>query len=412
MKYVINDQIVLSRAPEGPLEAHLGSFTEFVSAQGYVPSSIHNQVRLAACFSRWLKQKGVELQHITSDHSRRYLLYRASQVKPYQGDIATLRHLLGFLRGENVIPAETVSVPQLTPAESCTQAYEQYLREARNLAEATIINYVPFIRSFLKNRFRGGPVILSRLYTSDVVSFVQHQAPVLHMKRAKLMTTALRSFLNYARYRGEVTLDLAAAVPVVANWSMSSIPRAISSDQVRQLLASIDRCTAMGRRDYAILLLLARFGLRSSEVAFLELDDINWNTGVLRVCGKGGFRNEFPLPSDVGKAIAEYLKSGRPGSTSRRVFLRAKAPIRGFQGASGVGSIVRHSLKRAEIDAPSYGTHQFRHGLATDMLRQGASLGEIGDILGHHNPQTTMIYTKVDLEALRTLALPWPGGVQ
>jgi site-specific recombinase XerD len=298
------------------------------------------------------------------------------------------------------------------PAERCAQEFEQYLRQQRALANATVVNYVPFIRKFLTDRFGNGPVRLSRLRARDVVRFVQRQAPRLHRKRAKLMTTALRSFLQYARYCGHITLDLAAAVPAVANWSMPSIPRAISADQVRQLLASIDRRTAMGRRDYAILLLLARLGLRSSEVAFIEIEDIDWNTGTLSVRGKSGLRNEFPLPPEVGKAIAAYLCNGRPPSTSRRVFLRAKAPIRGFRGAGGVGSIVRHSLKRAGVTAPTHGAHQFRHGLATEMLRQGASLGEIGDVLGHRHPQTTKIYTKVDLEALRTLALPWPGGVQ
>ncbi len=231
------------------------------------------------------------------------------------------------------------------------------------------------------------------------------------MKRAKLMTSALRSFLKYARYRGEVVLDLAAAVPTVPSWSMSSIPRAISADQVHQLLASIDRRTAMGRRDYAILLLLARLGLRSSEVAFLVFDDIDWNTGTLSVCGKSGLRHELPLTREVGEAIAAYLQNGRPPGISRRVFLRTKAPLSGFQGASGVGSIVRHALQRAGINAPTDGAHQFRHGLATEMLRQGASLGEIGGVLGHRHPQTTKIYTKVDLKALRTLAQPWPGGV-
>jgi len=193
---------------------------------------------------------------------------------------------------------------------------------------------------------------------------------------------------------------------------MSSIPRAIPAEQVRQLLASIDRRTAMGCRDYAILLLLARLGLRSGEVASLELDNIDWNAGQLSVRGKSGQRSELPLPAEVGAAIAVYLRRGRPQSTSRRVFLRAKAPIRGFQGASGVGSIVRHRLQRAGLNAPTHGAHQFRHGLATQMLRQGASLDEIGEVLGHHNPQTTTIYTKVDLDALRALAMPWPGGVR
>lgn len=412
MQYVVNDQVVLSRAPEGPLAAHISAFATFISAQGYARYSVHRQVYLAACFSRWLKQNRIERRCITADHPRQYLGYRIRQVKPGQGDAAALKHLIDFLHDEGVIPAEKVSAPYLTPAESCAQAYEQYLRDARGLAEATIINYVPFIRCFLKERFGDEPISLSRLCASDVVSFVRRQAPHLNGKRAKLLTTAMRSFLRYARYRGEVVLDLAAAVPIVANWSRPSIPRAISTDQVNQLLGSIDQRTATGRRDYAILLLLARLGLRSSEVAFLILDEIDWIAGTLSVRGKSGLRNEFPLSDEVGKAIAAYLRDGRPHTSSRRVFLRAKAPIRGFQGASSIGSIVRHSLKRAEINAPTYGAHQFRHGLATEMLRQGASLGEIGDVLGHRHPQTTKIYTQVDLEALRTLALPWPGGVR
>jgi len=411
MKYLINNQVVLSQIPLGPLAAYIGSFADFISAQGYAPYSIRRQVRLAANFSQWLKLKGIELHRISSDHPKRYLRDRARQVKPCLGDAAALTHLIDFLRGEGVIPAEEVSAPQLTPAEYCTQAYEQHLREARALAEATIVNYVPFISHFLEERFGDGPVTLSGLSARDVVSFVARQAPQLHRKRAKLMTSALRSFLKYAHYRGEVLLDLAAAVPVVPNWSMPSIPRAISPDQAKQLLDSIDQHSAVGRRDYAILLLLARLGLRSNEVAFLELDAIDWNAGTFNVRTKSGLRNEFPLPFAVGKAIAAYLRNGRPMSACRRVFLRAKAPICGFRGASAVGSIVRHALKRAGIKAATYGTHQFRHGLATEMLRQGASLSEIGDVLGHRHPQTTMIYTKVDLEALRTLALPWPGGV-
>jgi site-specific recombinase XerD len=287
-----------------------------------------------------------------------------------------------------------------------------YLREVRGLAEATIVNYVPFVASFLKDRFGDSPLALSHLCASDVARFVLRQAPRLHRKRAKLLTSALRSFLQYVRYRGKTKLDLAAAVPVVADWSMSSIPRGIAPEQVQHLLASIDRRTAMGRRDYAILLLLARLGLRSGEVAALDLDNIDWKAGQLSVRGKSGQRSELPLSAELGEAIAAYLQSGRPQSTSRRVFLRAKAPIRGFRGASGVGSIVRHCLQRAGIDAPTHGAHQFRHGLASQMLRQGASLDEIGEVLGHHNPQTTTIYTKVDLDALRELALPWPGGVR
>ena len=412
MKYIINDHLVLSRVPEGPLAAYLGPFAESLSRQGYSQRYMHRQVMLAACFSRWIEQTEVPPHRITSEHPARYLRFRYRRRRPNQGDTAALGHFIEFLRCERVIPAEKVPTRQLTPAEQCVQAYEKYLREERVLAEATIVNYAPFIGRFLKDRFGAGPVKLSSLRATDVVGFVQRQARQLHLKRAKLLTSALRSFLQYARYRGEIRLDLATVVPCVANWSMPSIPRGIEPDQVRRLLSQIDRRTAVGRRDYAILLLLARLGLRSGEVAFLELEDIDWKGGCLSVHGKSGRRTQLPLPKDVGEAIVAYLRHGRPRSTSRRVFLRARAPVRGFLTQCAVGTIVRHSLLRAGIEAPTTGAHQFRHGLATQMLRQGASLAQIGELLGHKSPETTKIYTKVDLEALRTLALPWPGGVR
>jgi integrase/recombinase XerD len=412
MTFAISSEVVLSQAPEGPLAGYIGSFADALGAVGYAAGSIRLQVRIGACFSRWLGQAAVTPEGITPGHATRYLRYRARRRRPCLGDRAALAHLMDFLRREGVIPAEEVVVHERTPIDRCADAYEVYLREGRALATATIVNYVPFVRDFLRHCFGAKPVELSCLNASDVLRFVRHQAPRLHRKRAKLMTTALRSFLRYARYRGEVDVDLAAAVPIVPNWSMTTIPRAITPDQVRQLLASIDQRSGTGRRDYAILLLLARLGLRSGEVASLKLDDIDWEAGQLSVRGKSGRRNELPLTPEVGKAIAAYLKSGRPHSTSRCVFLRARAPLRGFQGASGIGSIVRHSVQRGGVDTPSMGAHQFRHGLATEMLRQGASLGEIGDVLGHRHPQTTSIYTKVDVEALRRLALPWPGATR
>lgn len=217
MKCVINDQVVLSRPPEGPFAAHIVSFAKSVSVQGYSLGSLKYQVRIVACFSRWLKQKGVGVRSICSDHPLQYLRYRARHVRPRSGDSAALRYIIDFLRREGVIPAEKISAHRLTPAERCAQAYERYLREARALARATIVNYLPFIHDFLKDRFGDGQVALSRLVAGDVVKFVQRQVPRLHLKRAKLMTTALRSFLRYARYCGDITLDLSAAVPVVAN---------------------------------------------------------------------------------------------------------------------------------------------------------------------------------------------------
>ena len=328
------------------------------------------------------------------------------------GDAAALEHFLDYLRSQGVVLREKAAPCRLTPIEKVVQAFECYIRNERALSEAAVVNYMPFVRNFLADQFGIGPVRLSRLRADDVVRFVRRAASRLHLKRAKLLTSALRSFLHYARYRGDIQHDLAAAVPTVANWSMTSIPRAIPADAVRRLLASINRHSSTGRRDYAILLLLDRLGLRAGEITRLGLDDIDWNAGSLRIQGKGGQYSDLPLPADVGTAIASYLRHGRPQSSNRRVFLRARAPLRGFLSQSAIASLVRHALLRAGISAPTKGAHQFRHGLATAMLRHGASLVEIGEVLRHRNPQTTEIYAKVDLEALRALALPWPGGVR
>lgn len=412
MKFVVNDQVVLSQAPEGPLAAYLAPISAWLCEQGYAAFSEHYRIRLAAGFSRWLGERRIRLRSVSTAHSVAYLRYRSRRQRIHRGDAAVLAQLLDFLRHRGVIAAERIRSPQRSPVDRCVEAFERYLHEDRALTRATIINYVPFVRGFLKDRFGDRPVLLSCLSAKDVVRFVQRQAPRLQAKRAKTLTTALRSFLHYGRYRGDIRLDLAAAVPTVAMWSMSAIPRAIAPEQVRRLLDQIDRDTAVGRRDYAILLLLARLGLRAGEVAALELEDIDWKDGSLSVHGKGGRRSQLPLPADVGEAIVAYLQTGRPRSTSRRVFLRAQAPIRGFVGGAAVGMVVRHALRRAGLDTPTMGAHQFRHGLATEMLRRGASLAEIGEVLGHHSPETTKIYAKVDLDALRTLALPWPGGAR
>jgi integrase/recombinase XerD len=368
-------------------------------------------LRLARYFNNWLKQTGVLRSRITSKHATRFLKYRHPRRQANPHDPAAVSHFIQFLHSVKGVPAEKVAGRQVTPTDKCLQAYEEYLREERAVTSATILNHIPFVRLFLRACFGSRPVKLSSIDASDVVGFVRCQAGRLSLGRAKILTHVLRSFLRYARYSGELTLDLAAAVPTVANWSMPAIPRAIGPQQVHQLLASINRRTPKGRRDYAILLLLARLGLRAGEVVSLELDDVDWRTGQLRVRGKGGRLTELPLPVDVGKAVATYLHHGRPATTSRRVFIRTRAPYCGFRTSMAVCTVVADALKKASIKAPTRGAHQFRHGLATEMLRHHASLAEIGDVLGHRHPDTTKIYAKVDLKALRALARPWPGHV-
>ena len=226
MKFIINDQMVLLFAPEGPLVPYIASFSKWAIGQGYARCSLQQRVRIAAGFSRWLADESVRLRSVSSRHAAQYLRYRARRQRIYEGDATALGQLLDFLRDQGAIPVEKVRGGRLSPAERCAQAFEWYLREERALATATIVNYMRFVREFLKeDRFGTGPAMLSRLRAGDVVQFVQRRAPRLHLKTAKLLTTALRSFLQYGRYRGDIRLDLAAAVPLVANWSMSSVPR-------------------------------------------------------------------------------------------------------------------------------------------------------------------------------------------
>jgi integrase/recombinase XerD len=198
----------------------------------------------------------------------------------------------------------------------------------------------------------------------------------------------------------------------VANWSLPGIPKTLTREQVKRVLAGCNRQTATGRRDYAILLLLARLGLRGGEAATLGLDDIDWTAGTLSVHGKNGKLSKMPLPKDVGQAIAAYLHRGRPSVPTRAVFLRGRPPAGALRGAVAVSIIVRHALARSGVQSASKGAHQFRHTLASEMLREGASLAEVGEVLGHENTKTTTIYAKVDFAALRPLAQPWPGGMK
>jgi integrase/recombinase XerD len=225
MKCIVNDDVILSRPLEGPLSAYIAGFAKWARDEGYALYSRHRRVLLAACFSRWLGQQTVGVNRISSEHLARYLRSRTRHMQIHRGDAAALNQFIGFLRLNGMLPTEKSPQRELTPVELAIDAFKYYLRNERSLAEATVVNYVPFIHMFLTDRFGDGPVTLSRLSAGDVVRFVQRQALRLHVKRAKLLTCALRSFLRYTRYRGDIALDLAAAVPTVASWSMTSIPR-------------------------------------------------------------------------------------------------------------------------------------------------------------------------------------------
>ena len=244
----------------------------------------------------------------------------------------------------------------------------------------------------------------------DANRFILRHSQRLSRSRTKLLATVLRSFLRHLYQREDVAVDLATAVLPVMNWRLAGLPKALAREQVELLLESCERKTSIGRRDYAILLLLARLGLRANEVAVMTLDDLDWNKGVVIISGKGQRRDSLPLLRDVGEAVVAYLRDGRPRCSTRRLFVRMQAPHRGFTCSSAVRDVVRRSMARAGIDPPFKGSHTLRHSLATGMLHNGASLEDIGQVLRHRHPETTQIYAKLDSAALRPLARAWPGG--
>ncbi len=393
----------------GPLGKHVDSFVESLSLAGYEPASIHDKVLLAAQLGHWLEHRRFGVRDLDEDRIREFLRCRGRRYRPRRGAVTTLVQCLRQLRTAGELAPLVVPVKQGT-ATIIEEQYATYLREERGLARATLINYLPLVDRFLLDRFGTGEVQLARLKAPDVTRFVRRRAQTMGSGRAKLLVTALRSFLRFVFLRGETASDLTASVPTVADWRHAGLPRFIPAADVHRILRSCDRSTATGRRDYAVLLLLARLGLRAGEVVHIELEDIDWQAGELVVRGKGARHERLPLPNDVGAAVVDYLRCDRARCASRRVFICMRAPHRGFAGPVAVCTIVRRAIERAGLQPPSKGAHLLRHSLATDLLRRGASLAEIGDLLRHRRPDTTMLYAKVDLATLRQIAPRWPGG--
>jgi site-specific recombinase XerD len=402
------DPDLLDRLRVGPLASYLDAYLKRIEQEGFLPSSVPMQMYAIARFSNWLRTWQLDLHQVDEATVERFLQRDPRIV--HGGESAPLRRFLAMLREIGVTAAKR---PE---PRSCQQRfldeYRRYLLQERGLAETSLLNYVPFAEQLLSNRFGQSDMKLSELTATDVTKFMQDRVHQWSPGRAKLLVTALRSFLRYLRHQGEISVDLAGCVPPVAVWALSTVPKFLPAGTVQRVLDHCERNTADGKRNYAVLLLLARLGLRACEIVALSLDDIDWDNGRLTIRCKGGRWAQLPMPADVGEAIAIYLRSGRPRCVCRHVFLRHRAPIHGFAHSITVSTIVRRALIRAGIDSVRKGAHLFRHTLATDLLRQGASLYEIGELLRHRSPNTTALYAKVDLTALRTLALPWPGGVR
>jgi integrase/recombinase XerD len=402
---------VLRSFVRGPLEPHVTGFAEELLRQGYTWSSAARHVCFLAHLDRWMSAEGIGLGGLSGPVVERYLDQRRAAGYVGYRSVKALRPLLNYLAPLGVLPVREEVPPG--PAEELLGHYHDYLVGERGVTTGTARGYVDFVRPFVCTRVHGDVLDLAGITAADVTGFVLSSCPGRAVGSAKLIVCALRSLLRWLHLTGQMPASLASAVPPVAGWRLSGVPKGLEAGELRGLLASCDRRTRTGRRDYAVMLLLSRLGLRAGEVAGLGLDDIDWRRGELTIRGKGNRAERLPLPADVGAAIAAYLRRGRPATAGgRNVFVRVHAPHRALT-TGGVTMIVFDAAQRAGLGRLH--AHRLRHTAATAMLHAGSPLPEVGQVLRHSSMLTTAIYAKVDRSALAVLARPWPaepaGGV-
>ena len=399
------------RLRNGPHGSHVELYASRLVKVGLNRRGTWRSLNLVGDLLSWLTRIGSIPTELNERVVEKYLRHRSTKQCIQKGDRAALKHLLSVLRDAGVIaPAMR---PPLTPHEQIFEAFSHYLREERGVTTRSIVHHLPFARLFLREVYAGCAGDLGRIGQADVTRYIERHAWDQSASSGKAMCWALRSFLRYLHHKGLNPRPLAGCVPSIKRWKLASLPTYLSAVQVQTVLDGCDRATALGRRDYAILMMLAKLGMRASEVAILTLDDIDWRSGEMLIRAKGRQRARMPIPADVGAAVVAYLRDGRPKSLCRRLFLRTLAPHVGFASGCAITMIAKTAFNRAGIHGYArQGAHLFRHSLATELLRSGATLSQIGQLLRHESHDTTRIYAKVDIEALQTLSLPWPGGVQ
>lgn len=389
----------------GPLAEHRDGLARELMRRGYTPERASRHLQLLAQLSRWLEGQGLAASDLSEERVAEFLEARRADGYYEKPSLSWVMALLGFVPALDLVRAEPA--PR-TPVESAVVDYGRYLTRERGLAAGTVRGYLDVARLFLSRWVAlDGDLDLSQVSAEAVTTFVVDESQRRSIGAAQVFVTAMRSLLRFLFLEGRIAQPLAQAVPAVSA-PKGFLPRGLGDEVLAALLAGCDTSTLVGRRDLAVLTLLSRLGLRAGEVAALELDDVDWHHGELVVRGKGSRRDRLPLPIDVGEALAAYLSEGRPPVESRALFLRVNAPIDAMS-ASNVTMIVRRACERAGV-APA-GAHRLRHSAATAMLRAGASLAEIGQVLRQSHAATTAIYAKVDRVALRALAQPWPGAL-
>jgi len=377
---------------------------------GLARQSTRRSLNLVSDILSWIASSRSAPTELDERLVERYLRHRSRKRPIYPGDRLALKRFLSVLRDAGMIAPQLP--PRITSHDQILAEFSDYLQRERGLLSGTIAWHLPPIRRFLCEVCPTGRDELSKFSHADIVRYVERHARDASPGFGRLMCSSLRAFLRYLHHKGLNPLPLAGCVPSIREWKLANLPTYLPAEQVEKVLDSCDQASAIGRRDYAILMMLAKIGLRANEVATLTLDDIDWRSGEMRVRAKGRQRVGMPIPPDVGAAVVAYLRD-RPKSSCRRLFLRTRAPRVGFASHCAITMLAKTALQRAGIRGFAHqGAHLFRHSLATQLLRSGATLSEIGQLLRHNSHDATRIYAKVDIDALRTLSLPWEVGAQ
>lgn len=391
----------------GPLEPWVAGFRSSLTNQGFTRGVVTHHTQLMAHLSRWLLERELSADQLTEDLVLAFVKDRRAQCPGVLVARRGIGPLLTFLVDQGVFRPLTAPAPA-GPVDEVLAAYRDYLVAERGLAPLSVQKYMTTARAFLSWLPQPVDTALVRLSPGQVTSFVMAEVRHRRVWAAKSLAIALRSLLGFLHISGRVAQPLGLVVPSVAGWGLRSLPRKVDTEVVSALLTSCDRTTAMGRRDYAILVVLSRLGLRNGEVTRLQLGDVDWVAGQILVRGKGNRHEALPLPADVGQALVDYLQHGRPHPAGcRRLFVIDRAPYTGLS-LSAVGSIVVAACVRAGVVRIS--PHRLRHTVASDLLARGASLVEVGQLLRHGAQSTTAIYAKLDHRSLGELVQPWPGA--
>ena len=394
----------------GCIERHIRSFARHLIGCGYTLLSSREYVRAAAHLGRWMDIRGIPPEKLSDDVLSKFARHQCRCPgaclhgrSPSPKYVARARRFVEHLRRQDVVPAVAETPACKVAAPLC--GFREWMVSHRGLTVCTINRYEHLVRRMLPALGEDPALydasLIRRVFLAATQGFSQGYA--------KCFVSALRAFLRFLTVEGRCRAHLDRAVPTIPEWRLSALPRYIGSSDVERVIASCDLSKPCGVRDRAVLLLLARLGLRAGDIVAMDLDDLDWGAGTVRVRAKHRKEVRLPLPQDVGESILDYLTRARPPTDITRVFLCTNAPIRPFQTTTNVSDIVRLALGRAGIsNPPSKGAHLLRHSAATGMLRAGASLDAIATVLRHQSTDTTAHYAKVDVELLRSVAQPWP----